>query len=200
MSPTATIDSIHHPATGTWQYIVADPNTLNAVIIDPVLDFDAATQTITTTNADHLVSFIKAKGYTIVRILETHAHADHLTASAYLQQVFDDTQSSKPPICIGKRITQVQQTFGAKYSVPASELENAFDHLFDDDEVFQIGDLQAKVVHLPGHTPDHVGYLIGGEFPQTRNPSIHQHPHPLTPNPKQPTSSAATPSSTPTSA
>jgi glyoxylase-like metal-dependent hydrolase (beta-lactamase superfamily II) len=164
MSPTATIDSKHHPATGTWQYIVADTNTLNAVIIDPVLDFDAATQTISTDNADDLVSTIKAKGYNIVRILETHAHADHLTASAYLQQVLDHTQDSKPPICIGKRITQVQQTFGEKYGVPSDELEAAFDHLLDDDEVFPIGDVEAKVVHLPGHTPDHVGYMIGGEF------------------------------------
>lgn len=170
MSPTATIDSIHHPATGTWQYIVADPNTLNAVIIDSVLDFDAATQTISTENADNMISTIRAKGYNIVRILETHAHADHLTASAYLQHVFDHTQNSKPPICIGKRITQVQQTFGEKYGVSASELENAFDHLLDDDEIFHIGDLEAKVVHLPGHTPDHVGYLIGGELHEQQDP------------------------------
>ncbi|GAB7358606.1 hypothetical protein MBLNU230_g3837t1 [Neophaeotheca triangularis] len=161
MSPTATIDSVHHPATGTWQYLVADPNTYDAVIIDPVLDFDVATQTITTANAENLVSTIKAKGYNIVRILETHAHADHLTASAYLQQVLGSIQGSKPPICIGKRITEVQKTFGEKYGVPASELENAFDHLLEDDETFQIGDIQAKVVHLPGHTPDHVGYMIG---------------------------------------
>lgn len=163
MSNMATIDSIHHTATGTWQYIVADPNTQNAVIIDSVLDFDAATQTISTENADNLVSTINSKDYNIIRILETHAHADHLTASAYLQQVLDGVQGCKPPICIGKRITQVQKTFGEKYSVPASELQNAFDKLLDDDEIFHIGDLEAKVVHLPGHTPDHVGYLIGGE-------------------------------------
>jgi glyoxylase-like metal-dependent hydrolase (beta-lactamase superfamily II) len=177
MSPTATIDSIHHAATGTWQYIVADPNTLDAVIIDPVLDFDTATQTISTGDADHLVSTVKAKGYNIVRILETHAHADHLTASAYLQQVLDHIQGSKPPICIGKRITQVQQTFGEKYGVPAIELENVFDHLLDDDEVFRIGDLQAIVVHLPGHTPDHVGYLIGGEFHEQLDPHSIDRPH-----------------------
>jgi glyoxylase-like metal-dependent hydrolase (beta-lactamase superfamily II) len=110
MSTTAAIDSIHHTATGTWQYIVADPNTLNAVIIDPVLDFDAATQIITTGNADNLVSTIKLKDYNIVRMPETHAHADHLTASAYLQQVFDRIQGFNPPICTGKRITQVHQT------------------------------------------------------------------------------------------
>jgi glyoxylase-like metal-dependent hydrolase (beta-lactamase superfamily II) len=170
MSPTATIDSIHHPRTGTWQYIVADPNTLNAVIIDSVLDFDATTQTISTENADNLISTIKAKGYHIIRLLETHAHADHLTASAYLQHAFGHTQNPKPSICIGKRITQVQQTFGEKYGVSASELENAFDHLFDDDEAFPIGDLEAKVVHLPGHTPDHVGYLIGGELHEQQDP------------------------------
>jgi glyoxylase-like metal-dependent hydrolase (beta-lactamase superfamily II) len=169
MSSAPTIDSVHHPATGTWQYIVADPKTHNAVIIDTVLDFDAATQTISTGNADSLVSSIKEKGYNIVRILETHAHADHLTASAYLQQVLGGVQGSKPPICIGKRITQVQKTFGEKYGVPASELENAFDHLFEDDEVFQIGELEAKVVHLPGHTPDHVGYMIGGKFHTQQN-------------------------------
>jgi hypothetical protein len=73
-------------------------------------------------------------------------------------------------LCIGKRITQVQQTFGEKYGVSASELENAFDHLFDDDEAFPIGDLEAKVVHLPGHTPDHVGYLIGGELHEQQDP------------------------------
>jgi glyoxylase-like metal-dependent hydrolase (beta-lactamase superfamily II) len=95
MAPTATIDSLYHLATGTWQYIVADANALSAVIIDPVLDLDAATQTITTTNADALISTIKAKGYNIVRILETHAHADHLTSSAYLQQVFAHTQNSR---------------------------------------------------------------------------------------------------------
>lgn len=197
MSSAPTIDSIHHPATGTWQYIVADPKTHNAVIIDTVLDFDAATQTISTENADSLVSSIKEKGYNVVRILETHAHADHLTASEYLQQVLGGVQGSKPPICIGKRITQVQKTFGEKYGVPASELENAFDHLFEDDEVFQIGELEAKVVHLPGHTPDHVGYMIGGEFHTQQNPQSIESPL-LTPPPKQTISSAATPSSTPT--
>lgn len=161
----ATIDSIHDPTTGTWQYIVADPNSLDAAVIDPVLDFERASQTVSTDTADRLVSLVKSKGYRIVRILETHVHADHITAASYLQGVFEREQGSKPPICIGKRIRDVQQFFGAKYNVPVAELGGAFDQLFEDDEVFSIGHLQAKVMHLPGHTPDHIGYLIKGNTP-----------------------------------
>lgn len=168
-TPMATVDSIHDPKTGTWQYIVADPNTLNAVIIDPVMDFDGATRTVTTETADRLVSLVKKREYRILRILETHVHADHVTAASYLQSIFERDQASKPAVCIGSRIRGAQQLFGPKYGVPAAELSSAFDQLFEDDEVFSIGDLQAKVIHLPGHTADHVGYIIGGNF--TRPPS-----------------------------
>lgn len=168
MSPSATIESIHDPATGTWQYIVADPHSLDAIIIDPVLDHDMATHTISTTTADGLKSLIEAKGYKILRILETHVHADHLTAASYLQNVLERDQGFKPPVCIGKRIRQVQRVFGQRYGVPEHELRSAFDQLMDDDEEFRIGELKAKVVHLPGHTPDHVGYLIEGSHRQHR--------------------------------
>lgn len=162
MAPMVTVDSIHDPKTGTWQYIVADPNTLDAVIIDPVMDFDRATQTISTDTADRLTSLVRRKGYRILRILETHVHADHVTAASYLQSVFERDQGFKPPVCIGSRIRDVQQLFGSKYGVPPAELSSAFDRLLEDDEVFSIGDLRAKVIHLPGHTPDHIGYMIGG--------------------------------------
>lgn len=165
MSPTVTVESIHERNTGTWQYIVVDPRSLHALIIDPVLDYDAATNTISTNTADGLKSLIEAKGYSIVRILETHAHADHLTAAAYLQSILGRDQGFKPPVCIGKRIREVQRVFGRRYEVPEDDLDSAFDHLLDDDEEFQIGQLRAKVVHLPGHTPDHVGYLIEGSYP-----------------------------------
>lgn len=165
MTPMATVDSIHDPKTGTWQYIAADHNTLDAVIVDPVMDFDGATQTVSTDTADRLVSLVKTKGYRILRILETHVHADHVTAASYLQSIFERDQGSKPPVCIGSRIRDVQQLFGPKYGVPAVELSSAFDQLLEDDEVFSIGDLQAKVIHLPGHTPDHIGYMIGGDCP-----------------------------------
>ncbi|KAJ5225897.1 hypothetical protein N7468_007122 [Penicillium chermesinum] len=155
---------IHHvfeAKTGTWQYIVADPSTHSAVIIDPVLDYDPATQEITTQAADGLLSLIKEKGYTVQRILETHAHADHLTAASYLQKKLSEAQGFKPPIGIGKRIGQVQNLFSRRYGIDKQEYDVVFDKLFEDDEEFSIGELTAKAIHLPGHTPDHLGYHIG---------------------------------------
>ncbi|QDS75027.1 hypothetical protein FKW77_005954 [Venturia effusa] len=151
------INAIHEPKTGTWQYIVADPATKKAVIIDPVLDFDPATSSISTTSADNLLEIVRKENYTVEKILETHVHADHLTASYYLKQQLDNHAE----ICIGARIGTVQATWAERYNIEKSEYEGVFDKLFADDETFAIGDLQAKVFHLPGHTPDHVGYTIG---------------------------------------
>ncbi|KAJ5221149.1 metallo-beta-lactamase domain protein [Penicillium citrinum] len=156
-----TVHDIFEPVTGTWQYIVADPSTQAAVIIDPVLNYEPATQTITTTAADALLALVQERGYQIERIIETHAHADHLTASAYLQHQLNQIQGSNPPIGIGKRITQVQNLFGHRYQIGKREYEQVFDHLFDDDESFTIGEMTATALHLPGHTPDHLGYKIG---------------------------------------
>lgn len=143
--------------------MVADPSTLTAVIIDPVLDYDPATQVITTSSADQLLSLVKEKSYKVDRILETHVHADHITAATYLQKRLAAEQGHRPPISIGKRIGQVQKLFSQRYSVPREEYENVFSKLFDDDETFSIGEIQATAMHLPGHTPDHLGYKIGGK-------------------------------------
>lgn len=163
---------IHHEfeiVTGTWQYIVADPSSGRAAIIDPVLDYEPASQLITTTTADSLLSLVKEKGYTVDWILETHAHADHLTAASYLQKRLTDEQGGhKPVIAIGARINQVQKLFGERYGIPAKEYNMVFDKLFDDDETFSIGTLEASTTHLPGHTPDHLGYKIGGKFKHHR--------------------------------
>ncbi len=148
--------------TGTWQYVIADPSTLTAVIIDPVLDYDASRNAISTETPDALLSLVQNKGYTISMILETHAHADHLSGASYLQSRLGKIQTQKPPIGIGKRIARVQEVFGARYGIAKADYENAFDKLMDDDEVFQIGKLEATAIHLPGHTPDHMGYKIGG--------------------------------------
>ncbi|KAJ5993826.1 hypothetical protein N7451_009550 [Penicillium sp. IBT 35674x] len=156
-----TIHPVFENVTGTWQYIVSDPSTRSAAIIDPVLDYDPVTQAITTDSANALLSLVKEKGYVIERILETHAHADHLTAASYLQKQLFQTQGYKPPIGIGKRIEQVQTLFGQRYGIQSEEYDAVFDKLFEDDESFQIGDLIAKAIHLPGHTPDHLGYQIG---------------------------------------
>ncbi|KAJ5923200.1 putative metallo-hydrolase [Penicillium verhagenii] len=156
-----TIHHIFESVTGTWQYIVADSSTQTAAIIDPVLNYDPVTQAITTDSADVLLSLIDEKGYKIERILETHAHADHLTAASYLQRKLTQKQGYKPPISIGKRIEQVQKIFGQRYGIQSEEYETVFDKLFEDDEFFQIGNVTAKAIHLPGHTPDHLGYQIG---------------------------------------
>ncbi|VUC27950.1 unnamed protein product [Clonostachys rosea] len=157
-----TIHDIFEDVTCTWQYIVADPVTSTAVIIDPVLDFDPVTRAITTKSADKLLSLVKEKGYQVSRILETHAHADHLTAASYLQKRLGEEQGGlQPSIGIGKRIGGVQKFFGTRYGVPGEEYSVVFDKLFEDEETFKIGTLDAFVMHLPGHTPDHIGYRIG---------------------------------------
>ncbi|KAB8077469.1 beta-lactamase-like protein [Aspergillus leporis] len=155
-----TIHPIFEKQTSTWQYIVACPQTHEAVIIDSVLDYNQSQSTISTITADKLLELVNVHKYKVTRLLETHAHADHLTAASYLQAQLQ-TYGSRVPICIGRRIRQVQDTFAGRYGVSPDELINAFDHLLDDDETFRIGNLTAKVLHLPGHTPDHVGYLIG---------------------------------------
>ena len=161
-----TIHDVFERKTGTWQYVVADPSSSAAVIIDPVLDFDAATQQVTTQAADSLLALVKDKGYQVEVILETHAHADHLSAASYLQNHLTRQQGHKPPIGIGKRIGKVQKMFGQRYGVPAEEYRTVFDKLFNDDESFSIGGLTATAIHLPGHTPDHMGYKIGGKTPK----------------------------------
>lgn len=155
------VHSIYERITGTWQYIVADPSTQAAVIIDSVLDYDTESGIVDSGSADKLIEVIADNKYKVSHILETHAHADHLSASRYLQSVLAHLQSDAPEVCIGHRILQVQQTFGTIYSVPQAELENAFDHLLQDEEELALGNLVIRVIHLPGHTPDHVGYIIG---------------------------------------
>ncbi|KAJ4011015.1 hypothetical protein NW752_007448 [Fusarium irregulare] len=153
---------IHHlyeSVTGTWQYIVADAETSCAVVIDPVLDFDPAKNIISTVSANKLLALINQMGYKVDMILETHAHADHPTAASYLQAMLSK-RGSRPNICIGGRIKQVQKLFGERYGIPPGEYEDVFDKLWDDDEQFKIGNLNAQVFHLPGHTPDHIGYKI----------------------------------------
>lgn len=162
-SSEPVIHDIFEDVTCTWQYVVADPATLTAAIVDPVLDFDPVSRAITTTSADKLLSLVKDNGYKVSRILETHAHADHLTAASYLQKRLGEEQGGfQPSIGIGKRIGGVQKFFGTRYGVPGEEYSVVFDKLFEDEETFKIGSLDASVMHLPGHTPDHIGYRIGG--------------------------------------
>ncbi|ETI29420.1 hypothetical protein G647_01873 [Cladophialophora carrionii CBS 160.54] len=157
------VHTLFEPVTGTWQYVVADPTSNEAVIIDPVLDYHKEKGLVSTNSADEILDLVASQGYTVSKVLETHAHADHLTASRYLQHVLATRQSDhpRPQVCIGQRIRQVQATMSMIYGIPETELVDAFDHTFADDETFSIGSIQARAIHLPGHTPDHIGYVIG---------------------------------------
>ncbi|KAF9480898.1 Metallo-hydrolase/oxidoreductase [Pholiota conissans] len=145
------------PVTETLQYVVVDPISKEGVVIDPVLDYNPASGEVTTQTADGILAFIKENGFKIRRILETHAHADHLTASQFYKKYLP----GEPLVCIGERIKQVQKHFAPIYGFSDADMANNFDVLFKDGEKFKFGDVTCEVMHLPGHTPDHLGYLIG---------------------------------------
>ena len=154
------VHTVFEPTTGTWQYIVADARTKRAAIIDSVLDFDAAMNEISTKSADDLLATIGSEGYVVEALLETHLHADHLSAASYLCERLKGKQSIVPKVCIGSGIAKMQELFASRYGVPKEEWQNAFDQTYADGATFHVGDLQVEVLHLPGHTPDSVGYRI----------------------------------------
>ena len=155
------VHTLYERQTGTWQYIVADPKTRHAAIIDSVLDFDPAKNEISTKSADELLEKVRAEGYIVDALLETHLHADHISAASYLRNQLTQSQNAVPSVCIGSGIAKMQKLFGDRYGVPDQEWRDAFDRTYSDGETFSIGDLQVEVLHLPGHTPDSVGYQIG---------------------------------------
>ncbi|PNS14564.1 hydroxyacylglutathione hydrolase [Sphaceloma murrayae] len=160
-SPEPVVRSVFESVTGTWQHIVTDPVTKSTAIIDPVIDYDPAKNEITTSSADRLLDIVTDQQLLVSWILETHAHADHLTAAHYLRGTLATSQAHRPSIAIGHGISGVQRRWAERYGIPKHEYEGAFDHTFHDGETFQIGELTVRVLHLPGHTPDHIGYLIG---------------------------------------
>lgn len=154
------VNTVFEPTTGTWQYVVADIRTKKAAIIDSVLDFDPAKNEISAKSADELLAIIESEGYIVEALLETHLHADHLSAASYLCERLKGKQSIAPKVCIGSGIGKMQKLFASRYGIPDEEWQNAFDHTYPDGATFHIGDLQVEVMHLPGHTPDSVGYRI----------------------------------------
>ena len=155
------VHTIYEPTTGTWQYIVADRHTKHAAVIDSVLDFDPAKNEISTKSADTLLDIVEAEGYMVEALLETHLHADHISAASYLCERLKAKQDASPKLCIGSGIAKMQKLFADRYGVADEEWQNAFDHTYQDGAIFTVGDMQVEVLHLPGHTPDSVGYLIG---------------------------------------
>ncbi len=153
------VQPFFHADSSTWSYVVRDPGSHAAAIIDPVLDYDAASGRTSTSSAQSLLDFIDAHSLTVEWLLETHAHADHLSAAHWLQR--DRFPGAR--IAIGRGITQVQRRFrdifnlGEHFPVDGSQ----FDHLFKDGETFSIGGLQGTVIPVPGHTSDSNAFLIG---------------------------------------
>ncbi|MGH8400869.1 MAG: MBL fold metallo-hydrolase, partial [Gammaproteobacteria bacterium] len=143
--------------SSTFSSLVIDPATRHAAVIDPVLDYDAAAGRIGTASAAAVVSYIRSADLTLDWILETHAHADHLSAAQHIKQALGGR------IAIGEGIRQVQATFASLFDIEAEVPADGsqFDHLFRDGESFKIGALQARVMATPGHTSDSLTYVIG---------------------------------------
>ncbi|MCZ6560188.1 MAG: MBL fold metallo-hydrolase [Gammaproteobacteria bacterium] len=151
------IESFFHQATSTFSHVVADPDSGQAAIIDPVLDFDYKSGRTSTESADQLITWLGENGCQAEWILETHSHADHLTAAMYLRGKLG------AKIGIGEGITEVQKTFAKVFNF-ADDFPvdgSQFDHLFQDNEEIRIGSISGRVMHTPGHTSDSVTYLFG---------------------------------------
>ena len=142
--------------TNTYSYIVTDPTSKQCAVIDSVLNYDPSSSSTSYNSADEIIAYIQKNELKVEWILETHVHADHLSAAPYLKQKVGGK------LAIGKHITTVQKTFarlfnfGSEFAVDGSQ----FDILFDDQDDFLIGSLKARVIHTPGHTPACVSYLV----------------------------------------
>ena len=156
MAHTPDVRGFFDPATHTVTYLVSDPATGQAAIIDPVLDYEAATARTSTGSIDAVMAALRGADLTLTAVLETHAHADHLTAAAHLRR------TEGVPIGIGERITRVQSVFAPLFGASDVRLDGvAFDRLYADGDTFALGDLTVEVIHTPGHTPACVSYRIG---------------------------------------
>lgn len=156
MSQVPLVEGFFDPTTGTISYVVFDRPGGEAAIVDPVLDYDPKSGRTRTDNADRLIRFISERQLKTAWILETHAHADHLSAAVYLKSRLGGR------VAIGESIRQVQKLFADFYNLddfPADGRQ--FDHLFQADEAFRIGELAAQALFVPGHTPADMAYRIG---------------------------------------
>jgi glyoxylase-like metal-dependent hydrolase (beta-lactamase superfamily II) len=149
------IQSFFDEATSTVTHLVHDPVTRAAAVVDPVLDFDHRSGRVSTRSADAVLAAAHEKGLRIVWILETHAHADHLTAAPYLKS------KTSARVGIGAHIRDVQRIFRPVFNLnDVSGDGREFDHLFEDGEKFKVGELEFEVIHTPGHTPACVSYRV----------------------------------------
>ncbi|MFK4791886.1 MBL fold metallo-hydrolase [Sphingobium sp. ZW T5_29] len=153
----AVIQAFFDAPTSTVTYVVHDTETRRAAVIDSVLAYDPASGRTSFDPADPIIDYVGQQGLTVDWHLETHAHADHLSAAPYLQQKLGGK------IAIGSHIRQVQNSFGQLFNAGAEFRRDGseFDHLWEDGDLFNIGNLSVTVLHVPGHTPACVAYVIG---------------------------------------
>lgn len=158
MTHRTTIRSFFDPSTWTVSYVVSDNATGCAAVIDPVLDFDMKSGSTGTASADKMLAYLREKQLKVEWILETHAHADHLSAARYLQE------QAGGRIAIGEHIRDVQAVFKKLYNLERNFLPDGsqFDHLFRDGEVFRIGGVEVTAMLVPGHTPADMAYFVDG--------------------------------------
>lgn len=151
------VESFFDEPTNTASYVIHDPATRQAAVIDSVLNFDAAAGRTSTGSADAIVDYVRREALTVGWLLETHAHADHLSAAPYLQQKLGGK------LAIGREIITVQNVFGKIFNVGTEFARDGseFDRLFDDGDRFSIGGIPAIALHVPGHTPADMAYVIG---------------------------------------
>lgn len=151
------VKSFLHEPTSTFSYVVWDPETRRAAVIDSVLDYDAHSGQLTTETVEELIRFVRDRQLTVEWVLETHAHADHVAAGAYVKRELGGRTG------IGQGIRTVQEYFKDIYNFERGFQADgsAFEHLFEDYETFRIGNLEARAIPTPGHTSDHLTYHIG---------------------------------------
>ena len=150
------VEGFFDPATSTISYIVFDRHSKQCAVVDSVLDFDPKSGRTSTQSADRVIARIRELGGKLEWILETHVHADHLSAAPYIKEQLGGK------LGIGKEITTVQTVFGRVFNAGTEFARDGsqFDHLFADEEAFRIGTLEARALHTPGHTPACMTYLI----------------------------------------
>ena len=154
---TPIVKAFFDPQTFTVSYVVQEPEGQACAIIDSVLDFDHASGRTDTSSANQIVEYVTDNGLKVEWILESHVHADHLSAAPYLQEKLGGK------LAIGKQIAQVQEVFGKLFNA-GTEFErdgSQFDHLFTDGDTFKLGELDCVVLHVPGHTPADMAFVIG---------------------------------------
>ena len=152
-----TVKAFFDQATYTISYVVSEPDGSHCAIIDPVLDFDTKSGRTSTESADEVITYVQAQGLTVDWILETHAHADHISGAPYLKQKLGGQTG------IGRHITDVQAVFRDVFNLePEFRADgHQFDRLFDDGDSISIGSMTLDVMHTPGHTPACVTFVIG---------------------------------------